>query len=165
MEMVTRYGMNETVGQRTYAPTPPQPLLAVLFPSASTPRTRQSARSTSRCATWWRRPTAGDRHSALAPCRSRRRRPPAADARGPDRRSIPSDPSNHAARRVGGLTRPLSPQLLQTKKVAASTFACRLNLEALQSCRRQAEDPAILCRCPSPLYSLEGRIALFGPPH
>jgi cell division protease FtsH len=27
MEMVTRYGMNETVGQRTYAP-PPQPFLA-----------------------------------------------------------------------------------------------------------------------------------------
>ena len=28
MEMVTRYGMNETVGQRTYAPPPPQPFLA-----------------------------------------------------------------------------------------------------------------------------------------
>ena len=28
MEMVTRYGMNETVGQRTYAPTLPKPLLA-----------------------------------------------------------------------------------------------------------------------------------------
>jgi cell division protease FtsH len=28
MEMVTRYGMNETVGQRTYAAAPPQPLLA-----------------------------------------------------------------------------------------------------------------------------------------
>ena len=28
MEMVTRYGMNETVGPRTYAPTLPQPLLA-----------------------------------------------------------------------------------------------------------------------------------------
>jgi cell division protease FtsH len=28
VEMVTRYGMDETVGQRTYAPTPPQPLLA-----------------------------------------------------------------------------------------------------------------------------------------
>jgi cell division protease FtsH len=27
MEMVTRYGMNETIGQRTYAP-PPQPFLA-----------------------------------------------------------------------------------------------------------------------------------------
>src|SRR5258706_3156080 len=27
MEMVTRYGMNETVGQRTYPP-PPQPILA-----------------------------------------------------------------------------------------------------------------------------------------
>ena len=26
--MVTRYGMDETVGQRTYAPTPPQPFLA-----------------------------------------------------------------------------------------------------------------------------------------
>ncbi len=25
--MVTRYGMNETVGQRTYAPPPPQPFL------------------------------------------------------------------------------------------------------------------------------------------
>jgi cell division protease FtsH len=32
MEMVTRYGMNETVGQRTYAPTPPQPLLAGAVP-------------------------------------------------------------------------------------------------------------------------------------
>ncbi len=28
LEMVTRYGMNETVGQRTYAPPPPQPFLA-----------------------------------------------------------------------------------------------------------------------------------------
>ena len=32
VEMVTRYGMNETVGQRTYAPTPPQPLLAGVVP-------------------------------------------------------------------------------------------------------------------------------------
>ena len=32
VEMVTRYGMNETVGQRTYAPTPPQPLLAGAVP-------------------------------------------------------------------------------------------------------------------------------------
>src|SRR5271169_3577437 len=32
MKMVTRYGMNETVGQRTYAPTPPQPLLAGAVP-------------------------------------------------------------------------------------------------------------------------------------
>ncbi|HEY1886073.1 MAG TPA: AAA family ATPase, partial [Roseiarcus sp.] len=32
VEMVTRYGMNETVGQRTYAPTPPQPLLAGTVP-------------------------------------------------------------------------------------------------------------------------------------
>ena len=31
----------------------------VLFPSASRPRTRRSARSTSRCAIWWRRPSAG----------------------------------------------------------------------------------------------------------
>jgi cell division protease FtsH len=32
VEMVTRYGMNETVGQRTYAPTPAQPLLAGAVP-------------------------------------------------------------------------------------------------------------------------------------
>ncbi|MGC2784146.1 MAG: ATP-dependent zinc metalloprotease FtsH [Roseiarcus sp.] len=32
VEMVTRYGMNETVGQRTYAPTPPQPFLAGAVP-------------------------------------------------------------------------------------------------------------------------------------
>ena len=32
VEMVTRYGMNETVGQRTYAPTPPQPFLAGTVP-------------------------------------------------------------------------------------------------------------------------------------
>jgi cell division protease FtsH len=32
VEMVTRYGMNETVGQRTYAPTAPQPLLAGAVP-------------------------------------------------------------------------------------------------------------------------------------
>src|SRR5208283_4195880 len=30
LEMVTRYGMNETVGQRTYAPPPPQPFLAAV---------------------------------------------------------------------------------------------------------------------------------------
>jgi cell division protease FtsH len=32
LEMVTRYGMNETVGQRTYAATPPQPFLAGAAP-------------------------------------------------------------------------------------------------------------------------------------
>ena len=108
MEMVTRYGMNETVGQRTYAP-PPQPFLA----GAAAEQHRRLGHDGARDRRRGARPGGeglrpGDRHPALAPCRSRRRRPPAARAGDPDRRSIPRDPLDRAAGKARGVTWPLS---------------------------------------------------------
>ena len=71
MEMVTRYGMDETVGQRTYAP-PPQPFLAGTDCQPCRRLEHDGARDRRRGA----RPGGeglqpGYRHPAHAPCRSR----------------------------------------------------------------------------------------------
>ena len=55
LQMVTRFGMDETVGQRTYS-APPQPFLGTPASGVEAPR-RPSARSTWRCATSSRRPS------------------------------------------------------------------------------------------------------------
>ena len=106
MEMVTRYGMDETVGQRTYAPP------AAAVPGRDRRRPHRSLRDDRardrRCGA---RPHGeglrpGDRHPAHAPRRSRRRRPPAACAGDVDRRSIPRDPLDRAPGEAGCVTWP-----------------------------------------------------------
>ena len=103
MQMVTRFGMDETVGQRTYS-APPQQFLGI--PAGGIEASEMTEREIDVAVRrdHYEGLRAGDCHPAHTAYRARRRRPPAACAGDVDRRSIPRDPARNEGARNDGLT-------------------------------------------------------------